>query len=165
MALSASLEYEQTLTTLARLVVQHVADWCAVDVVDEQGQLRRLKVASADPAKAALCAVLEQMPPNRDLPHLIRAVIESKRPVVIEHVTPEYIESLAQGPEHLQALSATGITSFVAVPLLMRGQPLGALVFGSSTPSRVYGQDELRLAETLTAGGRLWLLGSSWCLL
>ena len=91
------------------------------------GNLRRLKVASADPAKAALCAVLEQMPPDRDLPHLMRSVIESKRPVVVEHVTSEYIESLAQGPEHLQALLATGLTSFIAVPLLMRGQPLGAL--------------------------------------
>ena len=120
------------------LVVQNFADWCAVDVVDEHGHLRRLKVASADPAKAALCAVLEQMPPDRDLPHLMRSVVESKRPVLIEHVTSEYIESLAQGPEHLQALLATGVTSFVAVPLLMRGQPLGALFFGSSTPSRVY---------------------------
>ena len=137
-ALSASLDYEQTLATVARLVVQNFADWCAVDVMDEQGHLRRLKVASADPAKAALCAVLEQMPPDRDLPHLMRSVIESKRPVVIEHVTSEYIESLAQGPEHLQALLATGITSFIAVPLLMRGQPLGALFLGSSTLSRVY---------------------------
>ena len=48
-ALSASLEYEQTLATLARLVVQNIADWSAVDVIDEQGQLSRLKVASADP--------------------------------------------------------------------------------------------------------------------
>ena len=137
-ALSASLEYEQTLATVARLVVQNIADWCAVDVMDEQGQLSRLKVASADPAKAALCAVLEQMPPDRDLPHLMRSVIESKRPIVVEQVTSQYIESLAQGPEHLQALLATGVTSFVAVPLLMRGQPLGALFLGSSTPSRVY---------------------------
>ena len=86
--LSASLDYEQTLATVARLVVQNVADWCAVDVMDEHGHLSRLKVASADPAKAALCAVLEQMPPDRDLPHLMRSVIESKRPVVVEHVTP-----------------------------------------------------------------------------
>ena len=147
--LSASLDYEQTLATLARLVVQNVADWCGVDVMDEHGRLRRLKVASADPAKAALCAVLEQMPPDRDLPHLMRSVIESKQPVVIEHVTPEYIESIAQGPEHLQALLATGPHVVHRVPLLMRGQPLGALVFGSSTPSRVYGQDDLRLAEAL----------------
>ena len=59
-ALSASLDYEQTLATVARLVVQDVADWCAVDVMDERGQLTRLKVACADPAKAALCARLEQ---------------------------------------------------------------------------------------------------------
>jgi PAS domain S-box-containing protein len=147
--LSASLDSEQTLSSLARLVVQNVADWCAIDVVDEHGNLSRLKVASADPVKAALCAILEQMPPDRDLPHLMRSVVESKRPVLIKHVTSEYIESLTQGPQHLQALLATRLKSFVAVPLLVRGRPLGALLFGSSTPSRVYGLDDLRLAEEL----------------
>jgi len=150
-ALSASLEYEQTLDTLARLIVQNVADWCGVDVIDRQGKLMRVKVASADPAKAALCTILEQMPPDRDLPHLMRSVIESKRSLVIEHVTSEFIESLAQGPEHLQALVALGLTSLVAMPLLMRGQPLGGVVFASSTPSRIYGQRDLRLAEALAA--------------
>ena len=147
--LSASLDSEQTLSSIADLVVQNVADWCAVDVVDEHGNLSRLKVASADPAKAALCAVLEQMPPDQDLPHLMRSVVESKRPVLVEHVTSEYIESLTQGPEHLQGLLATRVKSFVAVPVLMRGRPLGALLFGSSTPSRVYRLDDLRLAEAV----------------
>lgn len=147
--LSTSLEYEQTLANVAQLVVQNFADWSAVDTLDEVGQLRRLKVTSADPSKAALCAVLEQMPPDRDLPHLMRSVIESRRPIVVEQVTLQYIESLAQGPGHLQALLVTGVTSFIAVPLLMRGQPLGALFLGSSTPSRVFGQSDLRLAEAL----------------
>jgi signal transduction histidine kinase len=80
----------------------------------------------------------------------MRSVIESKRPIVVERVTLEYVESVAQGPGHMEALLATGITSFVAVPLLMRGQqPLGALLLGSSTPSRVFGQGDLRLAEAL----------------
>jgi PAS domain S-box-containing protein len=148
-ALSTSLEYEQTLANLARLIVQNFADWCAVDVINEEGQLSRLKVASADPDQAALCAVLEQMPPDRDLPDLMRSVIESKQPIVVEQVTLQYIESLAQGPGHLQALMSTGVTSFVAVPLLMRGQALGALFLGSSTLSRVFGQNDLRLAEAL----------------
>jgi PAS domain S-box-containing protein len=148
-ALATSLEYEETLANLARVVVQNFADWSAVDVMDEEGRLRRLKVASADPDQAALCAVLEQMPPDRDLPHLMRSVIESKRPIVVEQVTSEYIESLGLGPEHLQALLVTGVTSFVAVPLLIRGQPVGALFLGSSTPSLVFGQGDLRLAEAL----------------
>jgi PAS domain S-box-containing protein len=148
-ALSASIEYEQTLANLARLVVQNFADWSAVDVISEEGQIFRLKVASADHAQAALCAVLEQMPPDRDLPHLMRSVIESKRPIVIEQVTLQYLESLGQTPRHLQALLAMGVTSFVAVPLLMRGQLLGALFLGSSTLSHVFGKDDLRLAEAL----------------
>ena len=148
-ALSTSLEYEQTLANLARLVVQSVADWFAVDVMDEEGRLSRLKVASADPKQAALCAVLEQLPPDRDLPHLMRSVIESKRPIVVEQVTSEYLESLGQGLEHRQALLAAGVTSFLAVPLLMRGQPLGALFLGSSTPPRVFRQGDLRWAEAL----------------
>jgi PAS domain S-box-containing protein len=148
-ALSASLKYEQTLANVARLVVQRFADWSAVDVIDEEGQLSRLKVASADPDQAALCAVLEQLPPDRDLPHIMRSVIESRRPLVVEQVTSHYIESLAQGPGHLQALLATGIRSFVAVPLLVRGQPFGALFLGSSTLTRVLGQGNLRLAEAL----------------
>ena len=80
-ALSASLDYEQTLATVAQLAVHSVADWCVIDVVEEHGHIRRLKVASADPANAALCAVLEQMPPNRDLPYLVRSVVESRRSV------------------------------------------------------------------------------------
>jgi PAS domain S-box-containing protein len=148
-ALSSSLEYEQTLATLAQLIAENIADWSVVDVIDEQGQVSRVKVASADPNQAALCAVLEQMPPDRDLPHLLRSVMESKQSVVVEQVTLRYIESLSQGPAHLQALEAMRVISLVAVPLLLRGQPLGALAFASSTPSHVYGQSDLRLAEAL----------------
>jgi PAS domain S-box-containing protein len=148
-ALSASLKYEQTLANVARLAVQTFADWSAVDVIDEDGQLSRLTVASADPDQAALCTVLEQMPPDRDLPHIMRSVIENKRPLVVEQVTSQYIESVVQGPGHLQALLAANIQSFVAVPLLVREHPFGALFLGSSTLSRGFGWGDLRLAEAL----------------
>jgi PAS domain S-box-containing protein len=147
--LSSSLDYEQTLASVARLAVQQIADWCAVDLIDEHGHLRRLNIASADPAKSALHAALEQVPLDQERSFMLRSVIEGGRPTVIEHVTPELLESIAQRPEHLQALLATGVTSLMAVPLMARGQPLGVLLFGSSTASRVYGQDDLRLAEAL----------------
>ena len=86
-ALSASLDYEQTVATVTRLAVQSIADWCAIDLVEEHGHIRRLKVASADPGNAALCAVLERMPPNRDLPHLARSVLEGRR--LLRHRAPD----------------------------------------------------------------------------
>ena len=151
--LSKSLDYEQTPANVAQLVVQRFADWCAVEVLDEQGQLIRLNVACANPDQAALCRTLEQMPPDRDLPHLLRSVFETRQPLVVEQVTLPYVQSLGRSPGHLQALLATGVTSFVAVPLLMRGQALGALFLGSSTLSRVFGQRDLRLAEALADRG------------
>ena len=148
-ALAASLDYEQTLATVTELAVQSVADWCGVDLMEEQGHLRRLKVASADAGNAALCAALERMPPHPDLPHFARSALEGRRPILIGHVTPQHLELFAQGPEHFQALRATRVISLIGAPLLMRGKPLGVLMFGSSNPDRVYGQDDLSWAEAL----------------
>jgi signal transduction histidine kinase len=86
---------------------------------------------------------------DRARPHLVRSVLETRRPLLIEQVTSVHLESLAQGPEHLQALRAIGARSLMALPLLMHGQLLGALVFISTTSSRVYVQSDLRLAEAL----------------
>jgi PAS domain S-box-containing protein len=148
--LSSSLDYEQTLASVARLAVQQIADWCAVDLIDENGRLRRLNIASADPAKAALHVVLEQVPLDLERTFMLRSMSEGGRPTVIEHVTQELLESTVREPEQVRALLATGVTSGMAVPLMARGQPLGVLLFGSSTGSRVYGKDELRLAEALS---------------
>ncbi len=52
--LSTSLDYGTTLRRVAELAVREMADWCGVDVVDENGQLDRVAVAGADaPGDAA----------------------------------------------------------------------------------------------------------------
>ena len=147
--LATSLDYEQTLATLAHLVVRDFADWCMVDVVDEHEHIRRLKVASRDPSKADLCACLEQMPIDRDRPYLLRGVFDTKQSLLIEYVNSEQLESFAQGPGHLQALRAVNPTSLMALPLLRHGRLLGVFAFISSTRSRRYGANDLRLAEAL----------------
>jgi PAS domain S-box-containing protein len=147
--LGATLDYERTLTTVARLVVRDFADWCVVELMGDLGQLRRLKVVSADPAKAALCAQLETLPIERDRPYLSRAVVETRQPLLIRHISAEQLESVAQGPEHLEALRAVNPVSLMALPLLSHGELLGTLAFVSSTPGRLYGQADLPLAEAL----------------
>jgi PAS domain S-box-containing protein len=149
LALFSSLDYEETLATIAQLVVRAFADWCVVEIVEEHEHLQRLKAASANPANAARCAELEQWPIDRNRPFLVQAVVEKRQPLLIEHVSSEHLESIAQGPEHLQVLRSLGPTSLVAVPLLIRGQLLGTIAFVSSTASRVYGPDDLRLALAL----------------
>jgi PAS domain S-box-containing protein len=51
--LAASLDYERTLATVARLAVPAIADWCAIDMYAD-GKLQRLAVQHVDPTKIEL---------------------------------------------------------------------------------------------------------------
>jgi len=148
-ALSASLDYEQTLATVAQLVVRDFADWCIVEIMEEPEHRQRLKVASAKAADAALGARLEHVPTDRHRSYLGRAVVEKKQPLLIEHVSSGYLKSVAQSPQHLQALRSIRPRSLMAVPLLMRGQLFGTITLVAATPSRIYGPGDLRLALAL----------------
>jgi methionine aminopeptidase len=47
--LASSLDYEKTLSSVAGLTVPELADWCVVYIRDEDGSVRRIEVAHADP--------------------------------------------------------------------------------------------------------------------
>jgi PAS domain S-box-containing protein len=147
--LASSLDYEQTLATVGQLVVRDLADWCIVDIIEDDEQVKRLKVVGADPTKVALALQLERISLDLSRPSLIQLVVASRRPAVIERMTPQELESLAQSAEHLRLLRTVGPRSMMALPLLIREQLLGALVFISSNPSRVYGPSDIPLAEAL----------------
>lgn len=47
-ALSSTLEVDQGLRRLCRTLIPGLADWCAVDLLDDHGRLRRLVVEHRD---------------------------------------------------------------------------------------------------------------------
>ena len=50
-ALARSLDYERTLQDVARLAVPDLADWCAIDIVQDDGSLRQITSRHPDPAR------------------------------------------------------------------------------------------------------------------
>jgi PAS domain S-box-containing protein len=56
--LASSLDYEATLANVARLAVPELADWCAVQVLQD-GQLRTLAAAHVNPEKVAAALELQ----------------------------------------------------------------------------------------------------------
>ena len=52
--LAVVVDYESTLQKVANLAVPYFADWSAVDLADDDGNLRRLAVAHQDPDKITL---------------------------------------------------------------------------------------------------------------
>src|ERR671916_617981 len=69
-SLSSSLDYRTTLARVARLAVPHLADWCVVDILEEEdGSLDRLAGAHQNPEKVALVQELQKSyPPDPDAP-------------------------------------------------------------------------------------------------
>lgn len=145
---ASTLDYEATLSNIAEVAVRSFADFCIVEMLEE-GELRRLKVVSRDPEQAWICDLLVEIALDRSRPHLTRAVFTSQRSVLMAHVSPEMVRSLAQSEKHLRALQSLDPKSVIAVPLQAHGKLLGALALVSATESRVYGPSDLRLGEEL----------------
>jgi signal transduction histidine kinase len=76
-------------------------------------------------------------------------VVENKRPVLMEHLSPEMIESFSRDESDLQAIRAAGFQSALAVPLLRDGRLVAAFILMSCSASRIFRPTELRLAEEL----------------
>lgn len=148
--LGSSLSRDDTVTRIASLCVPFLADWCAIDLTDRDEEGRQLTVVHADPRKAALAARLEKLAAERERAHLLRTVLETRRPVFVTDVTPACLRSLAHDPAHLETIAALEVDSLVALPLVAEGECLGAIVLASSDRGRPYTPEALPVAEELT---------------
>ena len=148
--LNRSLDYRETLNDLAELVVPELADWCAVAIADDSGDLQQIAVVHTDPDKVRWGRELnERYPPRRDAPTGPYAVMRTGTPELYEEITDEMLASGAVDNEHLQILRDVGIKSAMSVPLRVIDHPVGVLTLVSAESGRRYTQADLSLAMEL----------------
>lgn len=141
--LAGSDDYQSTLQALAELVVPSLADWCVVDVVERSG-LRRVAVAHPDPAKRALAEELQRRyPPDFDRPGGVGDVIRRGEPQLTPTITDEMLVAAARDDEDLEIIRGLGLRSAVVVPLIARGQILGAMTLAGAESGQVYTEADL----------------------
>ena len=146
--LTTSLDHEATLATLAGLVVPAVADWCAIDLADDQGGLTRLTVVHANPAKVALAELLHRTYPPRPGEGTLKVLAEG-RSAFHPMMDDALLVSFARDEEHLRLLRGLALRSVIMVPLSMRGRVLGVLTLVVAESQRRYDQGDLAFAEDL----------------
>lgn len=147
--LASSLDYQATLSNVARLAVPTFADWCAIDVVDD-GRLRRVSVAHVDPAKVRLAQELaERYPPDPDAPNGAWSVMRTGQSELIPEITDELLVASAVDEEQLQLARDLNLRSALTVPLIARGRVLGVISWVSAESERLYTADDVSLAEDL----------------
>lgn len=148
--LGASLVYTQTLEELGKLLVPRVADWFAVDLVDDGGSIQGVAVSHVDPSKVELAKEFRRRyPPNPNDPRGTAVVIRSGRSELYPRIDDAMLEQAAIDLTHLEMMRALELRSVIIVPLVARGRTLGAMTLIASDPRRVYGEPDLTLAEEL----------------
>ncbi len=149
-SLSSSLDYRTTLTRMARLAVPRLADWCAVDVLEEDGSLDRVAVVHEDPEKVTLAYELERRyPTDPEAPYGVPQVLRTGRSELGAEIPESLLDEISVDAEHREILRELGLKSYVIVPLVARGRTLGAITFVSAESGRRYGPAELELVEEL----------------
>lgn len=148
--LAGSLDPDTSLRRLAELAVRRVADWCGIELVDDEGGLRNVAVAHVDPRRVKLAEELRsRYPVDPDAEIGVPRVIRTGEPELYHEIDDQMLVDAAHDDEHLRMIRELGMVSAMIVPLSARGRSLGAVTFVAAESGRRFDRSDLELAEDL----------------
>jgi signal transduction histidine kinase len=148
--LTASLDYEAALGSMAELLVPDLADWCAVHLHDDQESSRLVSLVHVDRDRAARRRLLESRRRNGGVALTgFEAVVRQGRTHYVEPITDELLRAVAGGDEQLEILRSFQLQSQLTVGIGTEGALRGTMTLGSAESGRVFGEADIRLAVEL----------------
>jgi PAS domain S-box-containing protein len=154
--LGASLDPAATLDHLCGLLVPSLADHVFIDLREQGGRLRRSAIRHAP---GLMVAPRLQRPvgsfPDYEPDHPSRRAAEDgtvtlRRDLDLESTDPPL------GPD--PGLSSTiGVVSYIVLPMVVGGRPIGAVSLLTSASGRRYDTSDVRLAQELVSRGAVAL--------
>jgi PAS domain S-box-containing protein len=149
--LASSVDYTSTLRQVARLAVPQIADWCAIDVLDDENEIERVAVRHVNPDRQRMLEELDRLyRPRADEEVGIGEVLRNGQARLYGGIGAEALARYARGREHLELLEALGANSVIVAP--MQGatkSPIGTITLGSSETPRRLKRAEVGLAVRL----------------
>jgi PAS domain S-box-containing protein len=147
--LGASLDLDETLAAVTRLAVPAVADWCVIDLLEDDGSIRRVAAAHADASKTELAFELARRWPSQlEDEGGFGQVIRTGEPEFHREIPPEALAWLPRA--YREAIEALGLRSVVTVPLRSPdGRIVGALALVTAESGRTLGDHDVVLGLEL----------------
>ncbi|HEX7119557.1 MAG TPA: ATP-binding protein [Longimicrobiales bacterium] len=141
-ALAGSLSFDQTLATIEDLVVPRLADWMLLRGTERRA-IVPLAMAHADPARREVLRRLAGIEVDPSQPHPMIEAMRTREPVLIPEVTDEYMREISPNRAYLEALRQLEPRSGVMLPLIARGDILGAMGLVRSRPGPGYSAEDV----------------------
>lgn len=148
-ALTRTLNLNDAMEALLELIVPTWADWAAVYLVEESGRVSRMAECHCDPSREWLARALEMLetsaPAGRGA---VATALRRTRPQLDRDV-----RCRTHDDERCRGL----VLSRIAVPFIVGGAAIGALVVYRTSAEGRYGDDDLHLFEELAQRAALAL--------
>ncbi|EDY61194.2 LOW QUALITY PROTEIN: magnesium or manganese-dependent protein phosphatase, partial [Streptomyces sviceus ATCC 29083] len=158
-----TLDAAEACRALTDLLVPRFADYAAVDVLDPEGtrrapatpvpvRLRRMAVAAAPglpepltPATRSGEVIFHQASSS------MSQVLTAHKPVVLNRPDDDTLRMFAPTRQRLERYRALELHSVACLPLMVGGEPVGAVMLGRRAHSPEFTPDDVELLELLTA--------------
>jgi PAS domain S-box-containing protein len=151
--LASSVDYASTLRQVARLAVPQIADWCTIDVLDDENEVERVAVTHVNPDRQRTLQELERLyPPRLDEEVGIGEVLRNGQARLFRDIDAEAdaVARYARDRRHLDLLRALGANTVIVAPMLgSTKSPIGTITFGSSETPRRLTREDVGLAVRL----------------
>lgn len=145
--LASSLDYTQTLTSLARATLPFLADACVIYHLVGNSTLRRLALAHIDAETEQLLQEIQrfEIPLTSDIP--VARVVRSGNPEVEYQIAATIGEQIHSDATYQAIIRRFAPHAYICVPLTARGRTLGAVAFILTEHNRHYTATDVALAE------------------
>ena len=148
--LAESLDLQETLTRLAGLAFPALADFCVFDVLDADGAIRQVAAAHRSPDRRDFGEEMARRVAPVDHPgHPASKAIRTGKTQLATTIDERWLSEMAADDDHAALIRSLGVTSYLAVPLLLGRRPIGAVSFAFSDSGRTHTAAEVSLAEEL----------------
>jgi signal transduction histidine kinase/PAS domain-containing protein len=148
--LAKSLEYEETFSALARLVIPELADWCRVDMLEADGSLRLIAVTHIDAEKVKWARELaESYPTDMNATSGVANVLRTGVAEIYPEISEEMLAAGTSDPDYLALLKTVQFRGVIIAPIISGQSVLGAFTLVSAESRRKYTEKDLDLAVEL----------------
>ncbi|MEU9117328.1 SpoIIE family protein phosphatase [Streptomyces sp. NPDC048483] len=173
--IGTTLQLDRTARELAEVAVPDLADIAAVDLLDDvlhgssahlpptgPAILRALAVKTDHPTAALRAADPPGHVAHYPADRLVAQCVHTSRPVMVRRVDDQDLPRIARDDEAVTLLSLAGLHSYLAVPLIARGEVLGALDLKRTRNPLPFTEDDVVLARELAARAAVQIDNARW---
>ena len=128
----------------------YLADYCAFDVIAEDGNTACVAATHVLPEKVSTADVFRELDDDEIGLAGPARVIRTKKGSLIRHVTDDIVAGSARGdPERLERLRSLDLVAFMCVPMIAHDRTLGAMTLATSESGRHFSPEDVRVAQDL----------------